>query len=405
MAATATSTLVQYSALLKEVYEQRIPSQLYENMKLTKRIKSTSDGVTETTGGKYVDFPIEIGRNEGVSYRLEGEQLGDAGSSRYVPVQIPLYYGYGRGRFTGQLFELADKNPRAFVAAADRDMKSLRMTLQRDSTRILYGDGNGLLAAISAGSGAVNTMQVLANNVGAYWLAIGQQVDVLNRTTFAAVFTARQITAINRGTGVVTFDGAANATATTDGIYRAGNKVAGVQKEPTGLAKIVAATGALHNVDPATVSEWAASATAVGGALTEEAMILKCDQSVANGGEISAIFTSQGVRRAYFGILKTYRQFVNTQTFDGGFTGLPFNYGKEIPVIDDPDCPASTMYFLDESQFSIRHTQDWHFDDRDGSIFKWRHDFDQWDVMMKRYWEFATYKRNAHGVLTTVTEA
>lgn len=405
MAATATSTLVQYSALLKEVYEQRIPSMLYEGMKLTKRIKSTSDGVSETTGGKYVDFPIEIGRNEGISYRQEGEQIGAPGSSRYVPVQIPLYYGYGRGRFTGQLFELAEKNPKAFVAAADRDMKSLATNLKRDSTRILYGDGNGLLAAISGASGAGNTLQVAANNVGAYWLAIGQQIDVLNRTTFASVFTARQITAINRSTGVVTFDGATSATATTDGVYRQGNKTAGVQREPTGLAKIVAATGALHNVDPATTSEWAANVTAVGGVLTEEAMILKCDQSVANGGEVSAIFCSQGVRRAYFGILKTYRQFVNTQTFDGGFTGLPFNYGKEIPVIDDPDCPAGTMYFLDESEFSIRHTRDWHFDDRDGSIFKWVHDFDVWDVMMKRYWEFATYKRNAHGALTGVTEA
>lgn len=404
MAATPTSTLVQYSALLKEVYENKIPSQLYEQTKLLKRIRGTSDGVTETTGGKYVDFPIEIGRNEGISYRQESEQLGAPGSSRFVAVQIPLYYGYGRGRFTGQLFELAEKNVQAFVAAAERDMKSLQTNLKRDTSRILYGDGNGLLATISAGSGAVNTMQVLANT-GAYWLAVGQQIDVLNRTTFASVFTGRQITAINRATGVVTFDGAANATATTDGIYRQGNKTAGVQREPTGLAKIVAATGALHNVDPATVSEWASSVTAVGGVLTEEAMILKCDQSVANGGDISAIFTSQGVRRAYFGILKAYRQFVNTQKFEGGHTGLPFNYGKEIPVVDDPDCPAGFMWFLDESQISLRQTQEWHFEDRDGSMFKWVHDFDAWDVLIKKYWEVATYKRNAHGLMTGITEA
>lgn len=405
MAATAVSTLAQYSALLKEVYEQRIPAQLYEKMLLTKRITATSDGVSETAGGKYVDFPIEVGRNEGISYRAESEQLGAPGSGRYVAVQIPLFYGYGRGRMTGQLFELAEKNPQAFAAAAERDMKSLGTNLRRDQSRVLYGDGSGLLAPITAASGAVNTMQVLAGT-GAYWLAQGQQVDVLNRTTGAATFTGRQITAINRTTGVVTFDGAANATATTDGIYRAGNWTGAVQREPTGLGKIVGApTTTLHNVNPATTPEWASAATAVGGALTEEAMLLKCDQARINGGEISAIFCSLGVRRSYFSILKAYRQFVNTQDFDGGHNGLPFHYGKEIPVIDDPDCPVGTMYFLDESQFSIRHTQDWHFEDRGGSIFNWVQDFDSWDVMMKRYWEFATYKRNAHGVLTTVTES
>lgn len=406
MAATATSTLTQLSDLLKEVYEKRIPSQLYEKMVILKRITSTSDGtgVNTNTGGKYVDFPIELGRNEGVSYRSEMETIGAPGSARYASVRIPLYHGYGRGRLSGQLFEMADGDPKSFADAADRDMDSLTMSLKRDSCRIIYGDGTGLLASVSAASGAGNTLQTLAVS-GAYWIAKGQQVDILNRTTAAAVVTGRQITGVNKTTGVVTFDGGTTATATTDGVYRAGNWTAATQREPTGLAKIVAATGALHNVDPATNPEWAATATAVGGALTEEAMILKCDQSRTNGGEISAIFAALGVRRAFFGLLKGYRQFVNTQKFDGGHEGLPFHYGKEIPVVDDPDCPVGTMYFLDENKFSVRHTRDWHFEDRGGSIFNWVQDVDAFDVMMKRYWELATYQRGAHGVMTTITEA
>ena len=134
-------------------------------------------------------------------------------------------------------------------------------------------------------------------------------------------------------------------------------------------------------------------------------MIRRCDDVRVNGGKISAIFTSLGVRRAYFNLLRQDRQFVNTQTFDGGYTGLPFNYGTEIPVVEDPDCPASTMYFLTEKDITIRQTKDWYFDDRDGSIFKWVGGYDSYDVMMKRYWNVSTYRRNGHAVMTGITEA
>lgn len=400
----ANVTLTSISSLLKEVYETKIPSQLQDEMILGKRIEKSSEGVVDTTGGKYVYFPVIVGRNQGISYRAEGEALGDPGAAKYNHAKVELYHGYGRARFNGQIFDQTAKNPQAFAQAADMEMESLKTSLLKDQQRILYGDGTGLLAAVSAAtSPAANTVTVGA--AGTYWLEVGQAIDILNRSTGAAVATGRTITAINYTTGVVTFDGATAATATTDGIYRAGNYTSGTRREPNGLGNIVASTGVLHDINPSTEPKWAAISVALGGALTEEAMIRRCDDVRVNGGKISAIFTSLGVRRAYFNLLRQDRQFVNTQTFDGGYTGLPFNYGTEIPVVEDPDCPAGTMYFLTEKDITIRQTKDWHFDDRDGSIFKWVGGYDSYDVMMKRYWNVSTYRRNGHAVMTTITEA
>lgn len=399
-------TLTQVSGLLKEVYENKIPSMLQDETVLMKRIETSSEGVVETAGGKYVNFPIVVGRNQGVSYRAENEALGNPGASRYNEVMVPLYYGYGRTRMTGPVLELASKNPQSFANAADREMESLKDSLQKDQNRIGYGDGTGLLASVTAGTGPLATVTVGA--AGVYWLEVGMEVDILTRSTGVAVAngTGRTISAINTTTGVVTFSGAANLTVTTnEGIYRQGNYASGVQREPTGLARIVGATSILHGIDPATEPKWAGIVVALGGALSEEAMIKRCDEVRINGGAVSLIVTSLGVRRAYFSILKTYRQFVNTKEFPGGFNGLPFNYGKEIPLVEDPDCPAGYMYFLTEKDLTIRHTRDWHFEDKDGSIFSRVAGYDSFDVLMKRYWEISTYRRNGHALMTGITEA
>ncbi len=68
----ANATLTSAAALLKEIYEGPMASQ-----RLLQLIESTNDGVTARAGGKYVDFPIMIGRNQGLSFRQEMEALGD----------------------------------------------------------------------------------------------------------------------------------------------------------------------------------------------------------------------------------------------------------------------------------------------------------------------------------------
>lgn len=400
----ANVTMTQVSAALKEVYEDRIEKQYNEEIVFGKRIEKTSDGVSDMIGGKYLDFPIQLARNPGISYRAEGEALGNPGAAPYHEVHVPVYAGYGRCRFTGHVMKLAQSKPQAFAAMAEREMENLKDAAVKDSSRIYYGDGTGLLAACSTGAGPANTITVL--NDAAKWVTLGMEIDILNMSTYVALATGRTVTLVVPGATetVITFDGAAVTTTTSHGIYRAGNATSGTQREPTGMSKIADSSGSLHTVDPASYPIWSGVEQAMGGTLTEAAMGQVCDKIRVNGGKVSCIFVPLGVRRAYFQVLRTGRQFHNTTEFAGGYKALTFHNGDDIPVVDDIDAPASTMFFLTEKKMSIRQAEEWKFVDTDGNIFDRVSGYDMYDVTLRKFWELATYARNQQGKLTGITE-
>lgn len=389
------ATLSTIDSILKEVYEKRITDQLQNEVVAMKRIEQTSDGVTETTGGKYVDFPVRVRRNHGMGWRAEGGQLPDAGQQGYAEVHVPLRYGYGRFRLTGQAMQMSEKNEQAFAKTLDEEQKGLKDDLVKDSSRICYGDGSGVLTGINdtatSATHAVDSTQ---------YLEVGMIVDVLTESSGATVLLNTTITNISslNVTFASSFTGA-----TTQAVYRQGSR----NYEPSGFGNIILDSGTLHTLDPTTEPKWKATRQHNSGTnrpLSEGLMIETCDLVRVQGGKVSVIFTGLGVRRAYFNLLTQQRRFTNTKEFAGGFTGLPFNYGREIPVVEDVDCPPNTMWFVDESEFSIYRTKDWHYADDDGHTMKWVTDYDSWEGFMRKYMEMATHKRNAHAKLADITE-
>lgn len=390
-----SATLTTVDAILKEIYGPRIEDQLQSETVALKRIERTSDGVVSTVGGKYVDFPIRVTRNHGIGYRNENEQLPAAGKQGYAEVHVGLKYGYGRVRLTGQVMELADGNPQAFASAMDREMEGLKDDLQKDQNRIVYGDGTGLLCSLT-GSSTSATQAV--DNV--QYLEIGMIVDVLTRSNGATVQLNTTITDIS-GLNVTLADSITGAT--TAGLYRQGS----YGREPTGLGLIVDDTATLHGLAPASQRKWAAIVKDNGGsnrALSEALMIEAVDDSRVNGGKVSVFLGSLGVRRAYFNLLTQQRRYADTKEFAGGFTGLAFNHGREIPMVEDVDAPANTMQGLDEDKLKIYRNKPWHWAEEDGSILKWVTNYDAWEGIMRQYSEMGTSQRNAHVKIEDITE-
>jgi len=133
-------------------------------------------------------------------------------------------------------------------------------------------------------------------------------------------------------------------------------------------------------------------------------MIETCDLVRVNGGKTSLILGSLGVRRAYFNLLTQQRRYADTKEFAGGFNGLAFHYGKEVPMVEDVDAPPNKMRFIDESKFKVYRNKEWHWADDDGSVLKWVHDYDAWEGIMRQYWEIGTASRNAQASLDDITE-
>jgi hypothetical protein len=394
------ATLTTASAIAKEIFEDYgVVGQLNNEAVALKRVEQSSDGVeTDKVGGKYVKFPIRVRRNPGIGYRNELETLPVAGNQGYAEVRVGLKYGYGRLQVTGPAMRLLDTNVQAFVDIVDDEMEGLKDDLVKDSARIAYGDGTGAKAVLSGTQTVANQLQV----ADAQYLAVGDLIDVVS-TGGTVRGAARSITAISGTT--VTYSGADITTdANTDLVVNAGS----FGREPNGFASIIKATGSLYNVDPAVEPVWAATVDANGGtlrALSEGLMISMVDSIRRKSGKRpTVILTSLGVRRAYFNLLQQQRRYTDTKRFDGGFEGLAFHVGVEIPVVDDPDAPASKMWFPNEGALKVYRNSDWSFDDTDGAIWSRVSDVDAYEARACKYWEVGTKQRNSHGLIADLTE-
>ncbi|MFF5977078.1 phage major capsid protein [Streptomyces sp. NPDC012769] len=396
------ATLTTASNILKEIYEPRIRDQLQNHLKTSKRLEQTSEGVTSDVGGKYVVFPIHVRRNTGIGARLENEQLPTAGNQGYARAQVGLAYLYGAIRLTGQAMQLAKTNSQSFAAVLDQEVNGIQTDLAKDYNRQVYGTSVGVLATVS---GANTGTTIPTTNT--QYLQIGMLVDIYNSagSTLKTQAGGVTITAIVKDTSFTVSVAPGTATAANDVVVRQGN----LNRETIGLSQIVDNTGTLYNIDPTVEPEWKSVVSGNSGvsrALSESLMIKMVDDIYTNGGNTTAIFTTLGVRRSYFNLLQQQRQYVNTETFDGGFKGLGFTTDNgDIPVVSDVDCQPKSMYFINEKELKIYRESDWSFMDEDGS--KWQRviGYDAYEATLYKYCQLGTHRRNSHGLIEDITES
>lgn len=311
---------------------------------------------------------------------------------------------------TGQAISLSDTDAKAFAKALDTEIEGLKNDLKKDMNRQVYGTGNGAIAVVTgANTGAVVPV------ADARYFQIGMVVDTQTGTTVDNTGLVVASVDLTPGANTVTFTTTpSTATAAADIIVRKGSGVGtGGNREITGFAAIIDDSGVLYNIDPSTEPEWKATVNSNGGtprALSEAMMIKMVDDIRIKGGSTSLILQSLGVRRAYFNLLSQLRQTVNTQEFTGGFTGLAFTTDRgEIPVVADPDAPIGKQWFINEDNITMYRDEDWHFLDRDGSMWKQvrdsNGDYDAYYARMVEYHELGTDRRNSHGVIEDLIEA
>lgn len=396
--------------ILKERYGPKIVEQLENYTVFTKRLTKSSDNISSDFGGKYVTFPIHVGRNSGIGSRFEDEALPAAGAQKYDGARVGLKFAYGAIRVSGPSIALSDENPKAFAKVITEETEGVTRDLARDFNRQLFGNGNGAMAYFSAGSTGTTATVAKARGLGQ-----GDLVDVYDNTG-AKTSGANGVTilAVNPVTRVITFS---VATVVVSGGYLtrkgSGNDPVKGNREITGLDAIVDDSGILYNVDPSIQPVWkAVEQTASGVGNIEEDLTLLTDQIFANGGKTNLLITTQGVRRAYAKELMTLRQTVNRTEHEGGFSSLKFTTdgpSGEIDILVDLDAPTGSVIALDMSDLTLYRDKAWDWLERDGSMWKQEvtanGPLDAWRAEIAEYHELAISRRNTHGKLTGITEA
>ena len=397
------STIASIDATLKEVYEGETRRQLNDEVVALKRVQRSSEGVSNETNGKYVTFPVHVRRNGGLGSRNESEALPDAGQQGYAAARLALKSDYMGIELTGHAIDMSDEKPKAFAKALDEEMERSRVDFKKDLNRQIYGNGSGAITTVRA---AATSTTIPVVDARLFWVG-SNVIDIVTAPSTVAV-SGRTVIArdLTPGANTITVSGAAVTVAVGQLITLKGS----VNREITGLGSIVANTGILYNINPATEPEWTSEVDTNGGsarALSESLMIRLVDRIRGRGGKTSAILTDDGSFRAYWALLSQLRGFTNTTKFDGGYTGLSFHAGdQEIPVVSDYDAPLGVMHFLNEDDITFYRDEDIHWLNRDGTILKQKSDaggtYDIWRAWMLERHELGIGRRNTHGKITDI---
>lgn len=397
------ATLANLTAVLKERYEGKIRKQLRQEAVALRRIKRSSEGVTNEVGGKYVTFPIHTRRNAGIGARNEAEALPIPGQQGAAAARVGLKYLYGGIELTGQAMALAKTDPQSFVNSIDFEMQGLKDDLAKDQNRQVYGNGSGEIARVASTASSVNTITV--DNV--QYFDLDMQIDIITLPSTVAV-SNRKVTAIDEANSTITIDGTATNVTANQVITRFGS----FNREWTGFAALFDDSSTLFNINPAVEPVWKSFVNDNSGtprAISESMLLATYNETRRRGGSVTVMFTSPGVMLSYFNLLSQQRQFVNTKDFDGGFTGLGFvTDAGEIPIVQDFDAPAGTIYGVNEKDLKVYQEGDWSFMDRDGSMWERKVTssgaYDAYWAMMYQYSELGIGRRNSHFVIRDIIE-
>lgn len=347
----ATQTLATADAILKDYYVGPVVEQLNYKTYLLDQVERDSDHIDHT--GRRAIIPVHTGRNRGRGSRADAGTLPVAGSQNWADAIVPIRYHYAAIEVSDGAIEASTSNEGAFINVLDAETKGAARDLRKDLNRQVFGTGDGVLASIAA---TATTQQTITLDSVQY-IAVGDPVDVLVRSTGAVGAGGQSLTVTARAGGTTkTITLSSSVTVDlTYGVYVAGSRA----NEMDGLRNIAGTGRTLHGINSATAGNeyWngvvrnvgaSAAAPAVAGETVFEQ--LADDIGLTGQGDVEVFLTSRGVRRGLADTYQSQKRYTNAEAVNvhGGYTAIMVN---EIPVIADDDAPRGWAFGFDKDAF------------------------------------------------------
>lgn len=366
-------------------------------------IQSSAEGI-DFVGNEF-RIPLRSSRNHGVGSRAENVPLPAAGAQGYLYITEPLRYHYGLFNVTGQLIKASESNEGAFKKAVTSEMESLVDDLKRAVNIQGYGDQRGVLATIA--TGVASATQTLDTTI---YFAGGEIVDIYDSTGVTYRGTAaRTVQSFSRSAKTITLD-ASVTTTTGDIVVRASSSSTSttpnndLNQAINGLEKIVASTGALHGLNPATAGQgfWSSTAVAAGGAIVGDTLLRQLTDGIgfeSGSDDEVVLITTRGIRSRYANTLTSLKRFNDAQavTLRGGFTAILFD---NKPMVIDDHCKLGNVYALNTDALFWSQMSDWEWMEEDGNVLKQVAGYDKYEAVLFKYFNLGTTARNRHGKIT-----
>ena len=395
-------TLTTANNALKEVYLGVVSNQLNTAINpLLARINQTTSDVW----GKEIIKVAPYGINGGIGAGTEDGDLPAAAGNNYAQFKLTLKNLYGKIEISDKAIRASENSAGAFVNLLNGEMEGLIKASAFNFGRMLYGDGTGIVASISANTTSAITVDSVK------YLMEGMVVDAVTALGAAVSgATAMRIVSIDRANKIVVVDKTLTASALV------GDKLC-VQgsygNELTGLGEIFKSSGTLYGLSRSTygwlvpymkdISTTANNVTTL-GQITDIIMQTAIDEleEVADS-KVDFIVCSAGVKRNYQYYLSNYRSNIDVMELAGGYKAISYN---GIPVVSDRFVPANTMYLLNTKEFNLHQLCDWKWlENEDGRVIRQNAGKPTYSATLVKYADLICNKPSGQAKITGITES
>jgi hypothetical protein len=352
-------TLTSAENALKTVYLGVVSNQLNVNANpLLAKIKQTTSDVW----GKEVRKLAPFGLNGGVGAGTEEGILPSAASNNYVQFISELKNLYGTIEISDKAIRASSNNAGAFVNLLNSEMEGLIKASAFNFGRMLYGDGSGKIATVTAYDAVTKliTVDSVRN------LVEGMVIDTYDSLEQKVDGKTARIIFVDRVNKTIKLNVEPSVDTQNGYFFTVQNSK---NLELTGLGKIFDTDSSLYGVSR-TEHPWMKphveqSTGGIGDNIIQSAI----DQlEEVSGSQVDFIATSSKVKRGYQQYLAAYRRNVDIMELQGGFKAISYN---GIPVISDRFVEDDAMYLLNTSEFSLHQLCDWKWlEGEDGRIIK-----------------------------------
>ncbi len=387
--------LTNADSVLKSTYLDAVAEQLnYNSNPFLAVIEQTSNDVW----GKDVKKAIIKGISKGVSAGDEDGNLPAADKTNYYQMTATLKNLYGVIEISDKAIRASENNAGAMVNLLNAEMENLVKASKYQFGRMLFGDGNGVLANVLVGGDRDAEVDSVDN------LSIGMKVDLLDSEgNTMPMLQNLEITNIDEYNFVYfKTDGSLQSVGVGQGYKVVLSGMKG--KEITGLGAIFGNQPYLYGIDTQ-ANAWIKPYIKEGVGSIDELDIQTAIDEIEkrSGGEVNFIICSWGVRRALQKMFSANKTTLATMELAGGFKAMSYN---GIPIVVDRFCPKGTMYLLNTKDFALHQLCDWQWlSDDDGRVLKQIPGKPVYTATLVKYAELMCSRPNGQGMLTGITEA
>lgn len=378
----AGATLTTVDSILKNVYLEPIRDQLTDGNVLWQEFQKNHEDLS----GKQAVLPVHYSRNAGIGSAAEDATLPSAGAQKYKQLTYSLKYLYGRIRITGQTLKMTKDNKGAFAKALEREVQGMVRDFKNELNRIMNGNGAGTLA--TANGAGVATATLVVDSTRFMYEDMLITIGVAASVAILTVDSDTQVTLA-----------ATRSWNNADLIVRTG------ADEANGIANLIANTGTVGGLS-ATGNLWWQSiqfaSTGAAGAITEADMQkLVRELEKRMNARPKFLFSNHAIRDNYAALLTVQRQFVNTQSYEGGFEKLAY---AGIPWYVDKDAADNTIFGINPEHMMVFEAGPPEWIDDDGAVLSRVLDKDAFEATLKYYFQTGTDSRRLQAKITGVKQ-